>query len=111
MRKVSETVIAAFLAGKSKKVGNTYCNGSGLYLYGNQIASNINDAIRIFDGGFQTATTKERLNALIQTMKRSDKYRTVVSSIYQKDFQWYMQLTNGDKSDFRNGTIVGGVVK
>ena len=106
MRKVSREVATAFLAGKSKKVGNTYTGGTCLYLHGNQIASNINGVIRIYDGGFATATTKERLNALLQVM-REKGYEMVVSSVYQKNYQWYFHLTNGDKGNVVNGTIVG----
>jgi hypothetical protein len=106
MRKISREVISAFLAGKSKKVDNTYCNGNGLYLYGNQIASNINGAIRIFDGGFSSATTKERLNALLQLMKY-ESYEMVADCVFQKNFQWFLQYNNGEKTAFQNGTIVG----
>lgn len=107
MRKVSETVVKAFLAGESKKVANTSTDGETLFLYGNKIATNIKNAIRIFDGGFQTTTTKERLNALIQTMNRSGKYETIADGIYQKDFTWYIQFNNGENCTFRNDTIVG----
>ena len=107
MRKVSREVISAFLAGKSKKVDNTYCNGNALYLYGNQIASNVNGAIRIFDGGFSSATTKERLNALLQLMNSSGNYETIATAVYQKNYQWFLQFNNGDKTNFQNGTIVG----
>jgi hypothetical protein len=107
MRKVSREVATAFLAGKSKKVGNTYSNGNCLYLHGNQIASNINGAIRIFDGGWSSNTTKERLNALLQLINYSGEYETVINGVYQKNFQWFFNYTNGDKADFKNGTIVG----
>ena len=107
MRKVSREVATAFLAGKSKKVGNTYSNGNCLYLHGNQIASNINGAIRIFDGGWSSNTTKERLNALLELINDSGEYETVINGVYQKNFQWFFSYTNGDKADFKNGSIVG----
>ena len=107
MRKVSREVATAFLAGKSKKVGNTYSNGNCLYLHGNQIASNINGAIRIFDGGWSSNTTKERLNALLQLINYSGEYETVIKGVYQKNFQWFFSYTNGDKANFQNGAIVG----
>lgn len=107
MRKVSREVSTAFLAGKSKKVGNTYTGGTCLYLHGNQIASNINGVIRIYDGGFATVTTKERLNALLQLINSSGEYETVINGVYQKNYQWFFNYTNGDKGDFKNGTIVG----
>jgi len=106
MRKISREVISAFLAGKSKKVGNTYSNGNCLYLHGNQIASSINGAIRIFDGGWSSNTTKERLNALLQLMKY-ESYEMVADCVFQKNFQWFLQYNNGDKTNFQNGTIVG----
>ncbi|MEI8100154.1 MAG: hypothetical protein WCH09_01180 [Bacteroidota bacterium] len=106
MRKVSREVISAFLAGKSKKVGNTYSNGNCLYLHGNQIASNVNGAIRIFDGGWSSNTTKERLNALLQLMKY-ERYEMVADCVFQKNFQWFLQYNNGEKTNFQNGTIVG----
>ena len=107
MRQVSKQVISAFLAGKSKKVGNTYTNGNCLYLHGNQIASNINGVIRIWDGCFPSATTKERLNALLQLVNSSGEYETVINGVYQKNYQWFFSYTNGDKADFKNGSIVG----
>ena len=107
MRKVSREVITAFLKGETRKVDNTYSHGGFLYLYGNQIASNVKGTIRIFDGGFSSATTKERLNALLTLMNQSGKYEMVADCIYQKNFQWFLQFNNGDKTNFQNGTIVG----
>lgn len=107
MRKVSRAVVTAFLNCQSKKVGNTYTNGGFLYLYGNQIASNVNGAIRIFDGGFSSATTKERLNAVLDLMNDSNTYETVATCVYQRNYAWYVQLNNCDKTDFKNGMIVG----
>lgn len=106
MRKVSRQVISAFLAGKSKKVDNTYCNGNGLYLYGNQIASNVNGTIRIFDGGVRSATTKERLNALLQLMKY-ENYKMMADCIFQKDYEWLVRYNNGVNFNFQNGFILG----
>ena len=107
MRKVSREVITAFLKNETRKVGNTYTNRGFLYLYGNQIASNINGTIRIFDGGFATATTKERLNALLQLMNDSGNFETVADCIYQRNYQWFIQFNNNDKGKFINGTCVG----
>ena len=106
MRKVSREVISAFLVGKSKKVDNTYSSGNCLYLYGNQIASNTNGSIRIFDGGFSSATTKERLNALLHLMKYGN-YEMVAECVFQKNYQWFLQYSNGSITNFQNGTIVG----
>ena len=67
MRKVTSQVVTAFLAGRPKKVGNTYTNGFGLSLHGNRIAE-FSDAepnkIRFTLAGWPTPTTRERLNAI-----------------------------------------------
>lgn len=111
MRKVSETVVKAFLAGESKTVANTSTDGKSLFLHGCTLA--IKDyyrkgcAIRIYDGGYKSATTKERLNALLQLMNQSGKYETIADCIYQKNFEWFIQFNNNSDGKFINGTIVG----
>ena len=107
MRKVSRQVISAFLAGKPKRNGNTTTDGKVLRLYGNTIADkDMADTIYIYDGGVRSATTKERLNALLQLMKYED-YEMVADCVFQKNFQWFLQYNNGEKTNFQNGTIVG----
>jgi hypothetical protein len=74
MRKVTEQVVSAFLAGQSKTVGNTRCDEHSLYLHGNRIATRLNygseplstddGCIRITLAGWNTPTTRERLNGL-----------------------------------------------
>ena len=108
MRKVSEAVVKAFLTGKAKSVGNTSCSEDRLYLHGCTIAARGGSGeIRIYNGGHFTATTKERLNALLQLMNSSGKYEMTASFVYQKNFQWYIQWNNGDSCEFSNGTLVG----
>ena len=107
MRKVSREVISAFLAGKPKRNGNTTTDGKVLRLYGNTIADkSIAGSIYIYDGGVRSATTKERLNALLQLMKY-ESYEMVADCVFQKNFQWFLQYNNGEKTAFQNGTIVG----
>ena len=107
MRKISREVISAFLAGKPKRNGNTTTDGKVLRLYGNTIADkDMADTIYIYDGGVRSATTKERLNALLQLMKY-ENYEMVADCVFQKNFQWFLQYNNGEKTNFQNGTIVG----
>lgn len=108
MRKVSREVATAFLAGKSKRVSNTHTDGEHLYLFGNKIASKVGDFISICDGGFSTATTKERLNALLQLMKESGEYKGVKGGIYQKNYTWFYLFEDFRFGGFfRNGMIAG----
>jgi hypothetical protein len=107
MRKVSREVISAFLAGKPKRNGNTTTDGKVLRLYGNTIADkSIAGSIYIYDGGVRSATTKERLNALLQLMKY-ENYEMVADCIFQKNYEWLVRYNNGDKFNFQNGLVLG----
>lgn len=88
-RKISETMATAFRNKKNKKSGNSEVvynkkdDITTLYLYGHAIASyEEGQGLYIRSAGYETATTKERLNALPGV------------SINQKNFDWYL---NGEK--------------
>jgi len=80
---------------------------SFVYLHGNQIATIDEDSMTIYDGGWQSVTTKSRLNALC------DAFCIDGEGVFQKDFQWYVRLftgaINGKKvyttKEFTNGFI------
>ena len=107
MRKISREVISAFLAGKPKRNGNTTTDGKVLRLYGNTIADkDMADTIYIYDGGVRSATTKERLNALLQLMKY-ENYEMVADCIFQKNYEWLIRYNNGVNFNFQNGIVLG----
>ena len=56
-----------------------------VFLHGNHIATlcKISMDLRIFDGGWQSNTTKSRLNALLDEFGGGDR-------VIQKDFTWYV---------------------
>ena len=58
-----------------------------VYLHGNLIAEVCNDFVAIFDGGWQTVTTKSRLNAICQ------EFRPQVG-VFQKDWTWFIRHGN-----------------
>lgn len=71
MRKATEQVTAAFLSRGAKRVGNTASTGETIELHGNTIAmwktGNADGSawsLWITLAGWDTATTRERLNAL-----------------------------------------------
>ena len=72
-----------FSSGNTVVVQNR--NDMDVFLHGNHIATlcKISMDLRIFDGGWQSNTTKSRLNALLQEF--ADSYRVI-----QKDFTWYV---------------------
>ena len=67
-------------------------NEMDVFLHGNHIASlcKISMDLRIFDGGWQSNTTKSRLNALLDEFGGGDR-------VIQKDFTWYL-VSNLDTS-------------
>ncbi len=84
MRQITEQSVAAFNANKSFKLANTIIDVDSketkMYLHNNLIAVKDIESgrLKITNAGWQSNTTKERLNGLNGV------------SIYQKDFSWYL---------------------
>lgn len=67
MRKVTEETVTAFLARKPKSIGNTCSTGDELRLHGNTIAYwESENGIILKMAGWGTATTRERLNGVLE---------------------------------------------
>jgi hypothetical protein len=62
---------------------------SFVYLYENLIAMVGDTWLQLFDGGYQTATTKSRLNAILKEHGNSEY-------VYQKNFNWFVSTKYGD---------------
>ena len=73
-----------------------------VFLHGNHIATldKISMDLRIFDGGWQSNTTKSRLNALLEEFGGGDR-------VIQKDFTWYLvsNLDNSRRAFFSGMTV------
>jgi hypothetical protein len=82
-------------------------NVSVVRLHGNKIAEVTDDTMTIFDGGYQSVTTKSRLNALC------DEFCIAGEGVFQKDFVWYVRKFVGQAGqskvynvdDFTNGYV------
>ena len=73
-----------------------------VYLHGNHIASldTATNALTIKDGGWQSVTTKSRLNALLDEFVPSMR-------IFQNDWTWYISDNlDGSKQLFTSGMTV-----
>jgi len=111
MRKIESQMCAAIKANQDWKSGNTQVitieGVSFVYLHGNQIATIDEDSMTIFDGGYQSVTTKSRLNALCA------EFCIEGECVYQKNFKWYVDKFVGmagqskvfNTYDFTNGFI------
>lgn len=101
MRKIEEQMNNAIANCKDWRSGNTEvvnCNGeSFVYLHGNHIATLGDDFVRIFDGGWQSNTTKSRLNAIINRFCNG-----FTDGVFQKNFEWFI-MDNKVIHDFVNG--------
>jgi hypothetical protein len=95
MRKIESQMIAAIHNNQNWSNSNTTVhfneesNISIVRLHGNKIAEVTDDSMTIFDGGWQTTTTKSRLNALCS------EFCITGEGVFQKNFQWYVRLFVG----------------
>lgn len=64
MRKITKEIVAAFINRETKQIGNSRTDGKALYLHENPIAVHISEGINITTAGWNTTTTRERLNGL-----------------------------------------------
>ena len=117
MRKIEQQMIDAIKSETDWKSGNTKvvnffndgdkCVVSSVFLHGNKIAEVTDTDMTIFDGGYQSTTTKSRLNALCQ------EFCIDGEGVFQKDFSWYVRkcvgAMNGQSvfktEEFNNGYV------
>ena len=106
MRKIESLMNQAIANNaKSWKSGNTkvVTNSEGyshVYLHNNHIATVSDNNVTLYDGGWQSVTTKSRLNAILAMFGADGE------CVYQRAYQWYVKvLTNGTLTEvpFVNG--------
>ena len=112
MRKIETQMNMANKSQKNWASGNTQVitdNGfSRVFLHGNHIANVFDDVVngdykkvvQLFDGGWQTNTTKSRLNAIL--------FEFVTGfSVFQKNWEWFVSDFQGKTvKDFTDGITV-----
>lgn len=87
MRKITKEIISAFMIRETKRIGNSYTDGTTLYLHDNAIAKwDEHGRLWVTNAGWKSNTTKERLNGLPGVY------------VYQRDHTWYLNNHpwNGD---------------
>ena len=101
MRKIERQMNEAILNGKDFFSSNTsvqhYTTETGakeaaVHLHGNHIAT-VGDTLQICDAGWQTVTTKSRLNALLDEFADG-------CYVFQRNFDWYLGDRDGNKIPF-----------
>jgi hypothetical protein len=100
MRKIETQMISAIKDNKDFKVANTEVisctNVSDVYLHGHLIARIGETWIELFDGGYQTNTTKSRLNAILSAFGMDGE------RVFAKNFDWFVNY-NGQPIPFFSG--------
>ncbi len=92
MRKIETLMNQAISNSTDWKLDNTevtYYSGhdiSRVYLHNNLIAEIGPTYVQLFDGGWQTPTTKSRLNAILAAHGADGEY------IFQKKGQWFLNF-------------------
>ena len=111
MRKIESQMNSAIRRGVNWASGNTGVfsdgNVSKVYLHGNHIATvttvadKYNKEIHLYDGGYQSNTTKSRLNAILF------EFGLGMENVFQKNWDWYVNVNTGNGAmstvDFRSG--------
>lgn len=86
MRNITKEAVTSFICGHQYFKSNTQVVREGdkvyMYLHGNCIAKKYNGEVYLSTAGWESNTTKERLNGLLD-------YMGVNIRIMQKDYVWY----------------------
>jgi len=87
MRKIEKQMNDAITASKDWRLDNTEVVNEGdvsvVKLYGNTIAEVGDTVIKLFDGGYRSATTKSRLNAILNV------HGCNFDGVFQKKGEWF----------------------
>jgi len=101
MRKIEQQMNNAISNQKDWKNANTQVTTEGdvsrVFLHGNQIATIGQNFIQLFDGGWQSNTTKSRLNAILKEHGLNGE------SVFQKNFDWFFRMSDGAVIPFFSG--------
>lgn len=106
MRKITNESAQAFYLGENYNKDNTSVLGDTFYLHGNLIAQKKEELINgfkevsltLYTQGWETTTTKERLNGILNWFNKG--------GIFQKNYKWYFQDAEGNVEPFYNGMEV-----
>ena len=104
MRKIEREMIQAIVDKRGWHKSNTAVmyspsrQVSCVYLHGNLIAVVDKDTVQVYDGGWQSVTTKSRLNALINGLTAGH-----INHVYQQDFHWYVSDKHDKRHEFTQG--------
>lgn len=104
MRKIERLMNAAISEGRDWSLKNTSVTMNGniaeVRLHGNLIAEVSDECVTLHDGGWQSVTTKSRLNAIMS------EHCLPGEGVFQEKWEWFCRLWNGTEHftvPFRSG--------
>ena len=103
MRKIEKQMNSAIAESKNWQSANTAVAfnpetaESTVFLHGNKIAVVGENFIQLFDGGWQSNTTKSRLNAILVENGLPGE------NVFQKQFEWFVRMNDGTVIPFFSG--------
>ena len=82
---------------------NEFTNCSQVLLHGHNIATldHNTKALKLSSCGYETVTTKSRLNAILEEIDYGCK-------VFQRQWNWYFRSNNNQTVDFIDGMILSG---
>ena len=106
MRKIEQQMCNAVSNKNDWKLSNTEVifndatNCSNVYLHGHEIATfdHNTNAVKLSSCGYETVTTKSRLNALLTEVKYGCR-------VYQKNWDWFVNFNN-ETTSFFDGIVL-----
>ena len=107
MRNIERQMIAAVKGNINWSKDNTsviFEDGiSSVYLHGNLIAEVDDNSIKLYDGGWQSNTTKSRLNALLS------EFGYDTERVFQKQFEWFISIFDLTEKAMRTIPFTSGM--
>ena len=109
MRKIERLMNQAITDNTDWSMANTAVtydpdsNESKVYLHGNHIATVGTDFVQLFDGGWQSVTTKSRLNAIC------DEHAVAGEGVFAKSFDWFVRTINTNTNEWHTVPFVNGL--
>ena len=91
-RQVTQEIVRAFLDGTNKKVSNSEvhadCTGVYMYLFWNLIAKRVGERTQVTLAGWNTVTTRERLNGLPKCSVTTKQGQAYINGNPVADDEW-----------------------
>ena len=97
MRKITRMACQAFENGRDFQLSNTIVKNDKMYLWGNRIAFKQDGKLYVSMCGYNTNTTRERLNGLSGVWATSKNFTPYINGVQVKSYGVYEVLPDGVK--------------